>query len=187
MHLWNRWKQIKEIAWLKPKNSQSSSSISLPLPLSPSSFSLSYRDPAGPAVLPAAMAAEAAGRNDATRGPANSTEMEVRVRCFPGSLGRGLFAGSLQDRGGPSTGGLGAPLQRWRWDLFFHFVSHFRPELHFFPVKQAGWMRVIFQRGGGGAESDRRASQRCCSAHVLREREKWKRSSWSAAEGSAYK
>nr|XP_004553521.3 ABC transporter G family member 20 [Maylandia zebra] len=40
----------------------------------------SVRDPAGPAVLPAAMAAEAAGRNDATRGPANSTEMEVRLK-----------------------------------------------------------------------------------------------------------
>lgn len=79
------------------------------------------------------MAAEAAGRNDATRGPANSTEMEVRVRCFSGSLDRGLFAGSLQDRGGPSTAGLGAPLQRRRWDFFFHFVSHFRPELHFSP------------------------------------------------------
>lgn len=35
-----------------------------------------------PALLSAAMAAEAAGRDDATAGPADCTEMGERVRCF---------------------------------------------------------------------------------------------------------
>ncbi|XP_076747593.1 ABC transporter G family member 23 isoform X2 [Maylandia zebra] len=53
----------------------------------------SVRDPAGPAVLPAAMAAEAAGRNDATRGPANSTEMELKEEKMKADLEAPLPAG----------------------------------------------------------------------------------------------
>lgn len=73
-----------------------SHSASSPLPLSPSPSlpaSLSEtQPPVQSAFLTAVMAAEAAGRDDATVSPAECAEMKEWVRCLLGKFSVALFA-----------------------------------------------------------------------------------------------
>lgn len=77
-----------------------------------------------PALLSAAMAAEAAGRDDATAGPADCTEMGERVRCFfclffffQDHFGCCLCRNRQDGGASCATGPLRAvaPLQQQRW------------------------------------------------------------------------